>query len=108
MGSYFYKYDDKYIEIINSLESRICALEQEKKAKQKIKFRKPLKKNLQNDIKTFKFNSKNKNIPKKKIITASNGTLFDELSNAIKKRRSNISDEETLYTDICNQINEFI
>lgn len=102
MGSYFYKEDyDRSILIIKSLEERISILEKEKKEKEfnkKIRVKKPLTLNIQNDIKNFHFKSNVKFKTKAKKEPEQSGLLY-ELSKAIKERRCVIDCEDVLYTD---------
>lgn len=111
MGSYFYKEDyDRSILIIKSLEERISRLEREqteKKFNKKIRAKKPLTLNMQNDIKNFKFNSSSKTEKKveKPKLPEPTG-LLHELSKAIKERRCYIDCEDALYTGFSNSINE--
>lgn len=111
MGSYFYKEDyDRSILIIKSLEERISRLEREqteKKFNKKIRVKKPLTLNIQNDIKNFKFNSSSKTEKKVENTKLPEPTgLLHELSKAIKERRCYIDCEDVLYTDFSNGINE--
>tara|TARA_B100000214_G_C23953516_1_gene621614 strand:+ start:1207 stop:1506 length:300 start_codon:yes stop_codon:yes gene_type:complete len=86
--------DERLITIIKSLENRIAILEGTEPPHKPVK---KLNRNVQRSIKNFKFKQKSKTriVP---IVKANNKpTLFDELHNAIVKRRDAIMDKDELY-----------